>query len=109
MPPIQQELDLVRNIYKGPNPGKKAPYETKQVRVPVPLEPWINALKAEYWNHCESGGDPHDFRPESVRLRDALQDAILDESFKASSATSPRWSQAQRVLKRLRDLLPPAF
>jgi hypothetical protein len=40
--------------------GKKAPYQTKQMRVPVPVESQVEELSARYREFVAAGGNPEE-------------------------------------------------
>ncbi|AFY85501.1 hypothetical protein [Oscillatoria acuminata] len=72
--------------------GKKAPYETKQMRVPVPLESQVMQLCDRYRGFIEAGGNPNE--PPSMlesRTRSQLIEEFAPLAFEAVGTTGEDW------------------
>lgn len=96
--------------------GKKAPYETSQVRVPNPLKEQISELVNQYQCYVEAGGNP-DNPPFFITNQDTEQDVAtgkiiemvqlirLRVEAKEKGFTSNSFSQGIKLLKEIFDLL----
>lgn len=95
--------------------GKKAPYETSQVRVPNPLKQQIAELVDNYQSYVEAGGDP-DNPPYFITNQDTKKDALLEKiitniqlierqvNAKNKGFTNNSFSQGIKLLKELFNL-----
>lgn len=61
--------------------GQKAPYETVQVRTPVPIKPQVEALIAQYRESILSGGSTEEQSQSNQTFEDCLKlvDRFIEE------------------------------
>lgn len=99
--------------------GKQAPYSTKLVRIPEPLEPSVSELKSRYYGWVDAGGDPTKpvnwikdgggSESDGVSSRLAAIESLVErwESELAGRdlKRQVRWSQAARLVAELRSAL----
>ena len=95
--------------------GKKAPYETSQVRVPNPLKEQIAELVDKYQSYVEEGGEP-DNPPSFIGIEDTSKDAefknlskkiqLLESHINAKDKgySANSFSQGIKLLKEIFDL-----
>ena len=96
--------------------GKKAPYETKLMRVPVPLEEQIQEMIAQYQKHIDEGRDVN--TPPTVvtniatqemlgmlnKIRSALKKIAVKVSRKSTGYQPNSFSQGMKDLKDIFEI-----
>jgi hypothetical protein len=94
------------NIKPKGGRGKKAPYETIQMRVPLPLKDDVNRLISRYRVSILEEPKNVDAKAQE-NLNTALEKLIIHWEAKraAQSPTNQRWQWAAEILKDLHSLL----
>jgi len=96
--------------------GQKAPYETKLMRVPVPLEDQINKLAEMYRNHLEANPEadpnktPNFMRQNHKKLNGLIKELeiiIKNHADKKPGYLSNSFAQGIKHLKEIINSLKP--
>jgi hypothetical protein len=85
--------------------GKRAPYQTKQMRVPVPVELQVMQLCDRYREFIESGGNPAS-PPPMLESRPGL---ISGEAGRSQQETPPSMLESKSRAQLIEEFAPLAF
>jgi hypothetical protein len=85
--------------------GKKAPYQTMQMRVPIPLKPKLEGLIADYREKVLLGDDPPELDDDSSDEDDT--DPSNEETIKSQAEMIQAYASEIHFLKHKLDQLNP--
>lgn len=100
--------------------GHRAPYDTKLVRIPEPLESQIVELKSRYYGFLDGGGEPskpvnwikegdtkQETKGESQEL-ELIRDVLKrweNDLIGVNKKTNVRWDKAAKLIAELRQVI----